>query len=44
MTVLVKLKWKKKKIFTYALLDTGSQRSFCDQKLAEALGADRPIK
>ena len=44
MTVPVKLEWNKKEVFTYALLDTGSQRSFCDQKLADALGADGPAK
>ena len=44
MTVSVKLEWNKKEVFTYALLDTGSKRSFCDQKLTEALEANGPAK
>ena len=44
MTVPVKLQCNEGVLLTYALLDTGSQRSFCDVKLAEQLGAKGPIK
>ena len=44
MTVPVKLQSNEGLLLTYALLDTGSQPSFCDVKLAEKLGAKGPIK
>ena len=42
MTVPVKVCYQNNTTMTYALLDTGSQRTFCDQSLASKLGAKGP--
>ena len=39
MTIPIRVTCGKNTICTYALLDTGSQRTFCDQRLAERLEA-----
>ena len=43
MTVPVTISRGRDEISTYALLDTGSQRSFCDYDLARRMGADGPM-
>ena len=40
--LLVKVKSGNKTLTTYALLDTGSQQTFCSLKLADSLGAGSP--
>ena len=42
MTVPVKVRYKNKTAKTYALLDSGSQRTFCEKELARRLGASGP--
>ena len=42
MTLPVKVKHGKKFVHTYAMLDSGSQRTFCDQRLAGRLGVKGP--
>ena len=42
MTVPVKVRYKNKTTKTYALLDSGSQRTFCEKELARRLGASGP--
>ena len=42
MTIPIRVTCGKNTICTYALLDTGSQRTFCDQRLAERLEATGP--
>ena len=42
MTLPVKVKHGKKFVHTYAMLDSGSQRTFCDRRLAERLGVKGP--
>jgi len=42
MTVPVRVIYKNQMVNTYALLDTGSQRTFCEQSLASKLGATGP--
>ena len=42
MTVPVRVKSGSKEVLTYALLDSGSERSFCVRDLARKVGARRP--
>ena len=42
MTVPVKVRYKNKTTKTYALLDSGSQRTICEKELARRLGASGP--
>ena len=44
MTVPVRVSSGGDEVSTYALLDTGSQRSFCDYDLARRMGADGPMR
>ena len=42
MTVPVKVRYGENEILSYALLDSGSQRTFCSKKLAKELKAEDP--
>ena len=42
LTIPIRVACGKNTICTYALLDTGSQQTFCDQRLAEKLEATGP--
>ena len=42
MTVPVKVRYGENEVLSYALLDSGSQRTFCSKKLAKELKAEGP--
>ena len=42
MTVPVKVRCGGNEVSTYTLLDAGSQRSFCDLRLARSIGTESP--
>ena len=42
--VPVDVKYKNKSVQTYAFLDQGSTRSFCDKKLFDVLGASGTVR